>query len=140
MVRFSNLEILKILRSNARTPFLQIARQFGVSEAAVRKRVKKLEEEGVIRRYTIDVDFRKLGYEVHTFIGIDVKPESLVSTMRRLEELEEVFNLYLTSGDHVLIAECWLKDRTELVNFLIKLNSIDGVTRVCPSIVIEKIK
>ncbi|MEM4576203.1 MAG: Lrp/AsnC family transcriptional regulator [Candidatus Nezhaarchaeales archaeon] len=140
MVRFSNLEILKILRENARTPFLRIARRLGVTETAIRKRVRRLEEEGVIIRYTVELDFRKLGYEVHAFIGIDAKPESLISVIKGLKGLEEIVNLYSTSGDHMLIAECWFKDSSELMNFIEKINSMNGVTRVCPAIVVEKVK
>lgn len=140
MVRFSNLELLRILRENARTPFLRIAKQLGVTETAVRKRVRRLEEEGIIVRYTVEVDFKKLGYEVHAFIGIDTKPETLIDTIKSLKGLEEVVSLYSTSGDHMLIAECLFKSGSDLVKFIDKLNSMSGVTRVCPAIVIEKIK
>ena len=56
MVRISNFKILQILRENARTPFVKIAELLGVSETAVRKRVRKLEEQGIIRKYTVEVD------------------------------------------------------------------------------------
>ncbi|MEM4699653.1 MAG: Lrp/AsnC family transcriptional regulator [Candidatus Nezhaarchaeales archaeon] len=140
VVRFSNSELLRLLRENSRTPFSRIAKQLGVTEAAVRKRVRRLEEGGVITRYTIEVDFKKLGYEVHAFIGIDTRPESLISVIKSLRELEEVVSLYSTSGDHVLIAECWFKSSSDLVSFVDRLNSMDGITRVCPAIVVEKVK
>ena len=140
MVRFSNLEIIKMLRENARTPFLQMARALGVSETAVRKRVKKLEEEGVIRRYTIEADYRKLGFEVQAFIGVDVKPEHLIDLIEELRGMEEIVSLYSSSGDHMLIAECWFKSTRELKEFVKKLSSTRGVTRVCPAIVLEKVK
>ncbi len=140
MVRFSNLDLLRILKENARTPFLRIAQMLGVSETAIRKRVRKLEESGVIKRYTIEVDFKKLGYEVQAFIGLDVKPESLIEIIDYLRGLDEVVSLYSTSGDHVLIAECWFRSSRELMDFIRKLNSISGVTRVCPAIVVERIK
>jgi len=55
VVRISDLEIIRILRENARIPFVKIAEDLGVSEIAIRKRVKKLEKDGIIRRYTIEV-------------------------------------------------------------------------------------
>jgi len=51
MVRISNFELLKILMESSRTPFLRIASALGVSETAVRKRIKKLERNGVIKKY-----------------------------------------------------------------------------------------
>jgi len=140
MVRFSNLDLLKILKENARTSFLHIAKLFGVSETAIRKRVRRLEEKGVIRRYTIEVDYKKLGFEVQAIIGLDVKPEQLINIIEQLKGLDEVISLYSTSGDHVLIAECLFKNNIELMNFIKKINSMPGVTRVCPAIVVEKIK
>lgn len=51
-----DLEIMKILQADARTPFLGIAKKLRMSESAVRKRVKRLEREGVIERYTAIVN------------------------------------------------------------------------------------
>ena len=56
MVRISNLELLRILKENSRIPFVKIAKIFGVSETAVRKRIRKLEKEGIIKKYTIEVN------------------------------------------------------------------------------------
>ena len=49
---------------NSRIPFLKVAKIFGVSETAMRKRVKKMEEMGIIRKYTVDVDPKKIGFKV----------------------------------------------------------------------------
>jgi len=50
-------------------------------KAAVRKRIKKLEEMGVIRGYTIEVDPKKLGYELVCFVGLDVSPEKYMKLL-----------------------------------------------------------
>ena len=50
MVRDSDFKILEMLRENSRTSFVQIGKEIGVSEAAIRKRVKKLQERGILRR------------------------------------------------------------------------------------------
>ncbi|MEM4882830.1 MAG: Lrp/AsnC family transcriptional regulator, partial [Nitrososphaerota archaeon] len=109
-------------------------------EAAVRKRVKRLENLGIISRYTIEVDPRKLGYEVVAIIGLDVDSEHLLSVMDELKKREEAVRLYLTSGDHMLVAECWFKSSQELSSFIRRLESREGVKRVCPAIVLERLK
>ena len=58
MVRISNHNLIRLLMENARASYVEIAEKLGVSEAAVRKRIKRLEDLGVIRRYTIDLDPR----------------------------------------------------------------------------------
>jgi len=140
MVRNSDLKIIRILQENSRTPFLRIAKVLGVSEAAVRKRVKRLEKEGVIKRYTVEVDPVKLGFEIVTFIGVDTKPEYYISTLEKLKDLDKVVSLYSSSGDHMILLECWFKDSEELAEFVRLLNSMDGVTRVCPAIILKKLK
>jgi len=140
MVRNSNLRILKILRENSRTPFLKIAEKLGISETAVRKRINRLQKSGVIRRYTIEIDPKKLGYEVNALIGIDTKPEHYISVIEELKKMDEIVSLYASTGDHMLLAECWLRNSEELAKFVKRLNEIEGITRICPAIILEKIK
>ena len=140
MVRITNLELIRVLKEDARRPYVDLARIFGVSEAAVRKRIRRLEEEGVIRKYTVVVDLRRLGYGVHVLIGLDASPEKFLSVVEELKKLDEVINLYTSTGDHMMLAECWFKDSQELSEFVKKLNNLDGVIRVCPAIILENIK
>ena len=140
MVRISNIKLLRILRENSRISYLEIARILGVSETAVRKRVKRLLEEGVIRRFTIEIDPKKVGYQVVAMIGLDTKPEALISVLEMLKELENVQSLYSSSGDHMIMMECWFKDYNELSRFVKSLEEIEGITRICPAIILEKIK
>jgi len=139
MVRISNLELLRILKENSRIPFVKIAKIFGVSETAVRKRIRKLEKEGIIKKYTIEVNLKKIGLEM-ALIGIDTKPEYYISTIEKLKEMDEVVNLYASSGDHMIMIDCWFKSSEELRKFIKTLESMEGVTRVCPAIILEKIK
>ncbi|MCL7385355.1 MAG: Lrp/AsnC family transcriptional regulator [Thaumarchaeota archaeon] len=140
MVRISDLTLIKLLMENARTSYVEIAKKLGVSEAAVRKRIKRLEDLGVIKKYTVEVDPKRLGYEVLAIIGLDAEPEHLLKVMEELRNKEETVRLYLTSGDHMLVAECWFKSSQELSSFIKDLESREGVRRVCPAIVLESVK
>ncbi len=125
---------------NARLSYVKIAEIFGVSEAAVRKRIKKLEEAGVIKKYTVEVDPRKLGYEIKALIGVDSTPERFIHIVNELKGMDNVISLYTASGDHMIIIECWFKNSGELSEFIKLLEEKRGVTRVCPAIILEKIK
>ncbi len=140
MVRISNIELLKLLRKNARMSFVDIAEKLGVTEAAVRKKVRKLESEGIIKGYTIFADPKKLGYEIDALIGLDTLPEKLMSIIRKLQKMDEVLSLYASSGDHMIMMECWFKNHGELDKFIQKLEKMPGVTKVCPATLLEKIK
>ncbi|HEX69183.1 transcriptional regulator [Candidatus Bathyarchaeota archaeon ex4484_231] len=140
MVRISNIDIIRILQENSRIPYLEIAKTLGVSETAIRKRIRKLEEEGIIRKYTIEVDHKKLGFEINTLIGIDTKPENYLTVLETLKNMEDVKSLYSASGDHMILIECWFQNSKQLTKFCRKLQEINGVTRICPAIILEKIK
>lgn len=140
MVRISNIDIIKILQENSRIPYLEIAKMLGVSETAIRKRIRKLEEEGVIRKYTVEVDHKKLGFEINALIGVDTKPENYLTTLETLKNMEEVKSLYSASGDHMILIEGWFQNSKQLTEFCRKLQEINGVTRICPAIILEKIK
>ena len=140
MVRFSDFELIKLLMKNSRTPYVKLGELLGVSETAIRKRVRKLEEEGVIRRYTIEVDPKKLGFKVNALIGLDTVSERFIAVIEELKAMEEVLGLYSASGDHMILLECWFKDSDELARFVKRLESIHGVSRICPAIILEKLK
>lgn len=133
--------IIDMLTRDARTPFTEIAKVLGISETAVRKRVKALEEAGVIRQYTIMVDPSKLGYNLVSLTGVDTLPEKIFEVANKLKEFEFVRNVYLTSGDHMIMAEIWAKDGEDLSDIISnKIGKLNGVTKVCPAIILEKLK
>ncbi|KPU63101.1 transcriptional regulator [Thermococcus sp. EP1] len=133
--------IIEMLTKDARMPFTEIAKTLGISETAVRKRVRALEEKGVIRQYSIKVDPQKLGYNLISLTGVDTKPEKLFEVAEKLKAFEFVRELYLSSGDHMIMAEIWAKDGEDLADIMSnKIGKIDGVTKVCPSIILERLK
>ena len=134
-------KIIEILEKNARTPFTQIAKEVGLSEGAVRKRVEALERKGVIRKYVAVVDPKKLGYNNVTILGLDVDPTKLLDIANEVAKIKAVRTVCLSTGDHMIMAEIWAKDGKELSEILAKkIGKIDGIKRLCPAILLEKIK
>ena len=140
MVRISDIKLIKYLLNDARMPYTKLAKELGVSEAAVRKRIKTLEERGVIRKFTIDVNPKALGYGLDVLIGLDTIPEKYVKVIETLKNLDEVIDLYTATGDHMIMFRIWFKDTDGLNKFIKYLEGIDGVTRICPAILLERIK
>lgn len=136
----TNLQILNILQKNARTPFTKIAEALNLSETAIRKKVRALENQGTIRKYTIEIDPKKIGFDVNVLIGIDTRPEHLVSVTEKLRNIKNIRSLYSSSGDHMLLIECWFSTQKELRGFVKHLHKIKGIKKVCPAIILERIK
>jgi len=139
MVRVSDIDLIKILEEDCRKPFTEIARKFKVSEAAIRKRIKKLLKFGIIK-FTLDVDYKKLGYNYVAIVGIDTYPEHLVKVIEMLKEDKEVKELYSSAGDHMLLVKVIFKNNDDLKNFVKKLEKNKMIKRVCPAIIVEKLK
>ena len=134
-------KIIEILQKNARTPYTQIAKEIGLSEGAIRKRIEALERNGVIKNYIAIIDPKKLGYNSITLLGLDAEPTKLLDVANEISKFKEVKNVYLTTGDHMIMTEIWAKDGKELSTILAnKIAKIEGVKRICPAIILEKIK
>jgi len=134
-------KIIGILQQNARTPFTRIAEEVGLSEGAVRKRVEALEKKGIIKKYAAIVEPKKLGYNSITLLGLDAEPTKLLDIAKKISEMEEARAVYLSTGDHMIMAEIWAEDGEHLSKILAdKIGKIEGVKRLCPAIILEKIK
>jgi len=134
-------EILDVLGDNARTPFLNIAKQLGISESTIRKRVGNLEDRGVIKKYSVVVEPAKLGYGSVAIVGIDVVPEKFLDVSKKLTKFDNVKFVATTTGDHMIMTEIWMDKASELRDFISdKIEKMDGVTRTCPAIINEKLK
>jgi len=139
MVRISDIDLIRELEKDCRKPFTEIAKKFKVSEAAIRKKVKKLLKLGIIR-FSLDVDYKKLGYNYVAIIGIDVLPEHFVKIIEMLKEDKEVKELYTSTGDHMILAKVVFRTNEELNEFVKRLEKNKMITKVCPAIILERLK
>ena len=133
-------DLLDYLIKDSSKNWKQLAELLNVSDTAVRKRVNNLKKEGVIKRFTIEIDPRKLGYELSSFIGFDVDAESYTQTIEEVTDWPEVRSIFQTSLDHDFLMECWFKDNDHLTVFLRNLEQLTGITKVCPATVIQRLK
>ncbi|MCC5994393.1 MAG: Lrp/AsnC ligand binding domain-containing protein [Candidatus Aenigmarchaeota archaeon] len=139
MVRISDIDLIRELEKDCRKPFTEIAKKFKVSEAAIRKKVKKLLKLGIIR-FSLDIDYKKLGYNYVAIIGIDVLPEHFVKIIEMLKEDKEVKELYTSTGDHMILAKVVFRTNEELNEFVKRLEKNKMITKVCPAIILERLK
>lgn len=134
-----DLKLIEIFASNARETYTDMAKTLGISDVAVLKRVKKLESK-VIKKYTIVVDPRRVGYKTISLTGIDVEPEKLFDVIVKLKDHPNVKGLYLATGDHPVMAVIWARDEDELAKIHKEVSEVNGVKRVCPSIILRTLK
>jgi len=120
-------KILDTLRRDARTPFTEIGRDLGISDATVHVRVNKMMDEGIIKRYTIVVDEEALGRKVRGFMLINVNPGSLEEVANQLVENEGVSAVYEIHGPNDLIMKVEAGDLDEMRDLVLKVREIPNV-------------
>jgi Lrp/AsnC family transcriptional regulator for asnA, asnC and gidA len=89
-----NLRIIDILSKDSSTPFVEIAKQIGISDATVHLRVRRLIAAGIITKFTISVDNNLLGYDHLVFIRINLKPGFADQVTEELSNIEEVLEIH----------------------------------------------
>lgn len=137
----TDLAILRLLQEDASIPFTEIARRLKMGESTVRKRVEKLVREGVIKKFTIIIEPSKIGLNATAIVGIDVEPQKILEASQKLCELPEVRYVATSAGDHMIMIEIWARNTKELAKIISeKIGVIDGVKKVCPAIILEKLK
>jgi Lrp/AsnC family transcriptional regulator for asnA, asnC and gidA len=121
-------KILEILRRDARTPFTEVGRDLGISDATVHVRTKRMMDEGIIKRYTIEVDEKVLSREVRGFVLINVKPGSLEDAATQLVENGKVSGIYEIHGPNDLIVKVGAGDLDEMRSLMLGIRKTPNVT------------
>jgi len=122
-------KILRILLTNARIPFKDVAAETGVSRAAIHQRVQHLMEAGVITGSSFDVNPKSLGYSTCTYVGITLEKGSMYkSVVEELQHIPEVVECHFTTGPYTMMVKLYARDNEQLMELLNgRLQGIHGV-------------
>jgi len=134
------MKIIKALQTDARKPIVRLAREVGANEATVRRRIDKLSKEGIIERFTVVLDYHKLGRVIKAFIGLRVQPAKLREIVDHLSKHPDIQVLYRTSGDTDIFAEVIFEKMEDLNEFLEEELRLEGILGTIVTIVIGPYK
>ncbi|WP_078381890.1 Lrp/AsnC family transcriptional regulator [Sutcliffiella halmapala] len=133
--------ILQLLIENGRLSYVEIGKHLGLSRVAVRERVNKLVEDGIIEQYTVVVNSEKVGKNVSAFFEIDCEPSSLVKVAETLADNPSVASCYQMTGPSTLHMHVLVDNFNALERFINEeLYSLDGITRVESHILLRRFK
>jgi Lrp/AsnC family transcriptional regulator for asnA, asnC and gidA len=134
-----DLKIISLLNEDAKTPYTEIAKKVFVSSGTVHVRMRKLEDLGVVKSATLNIDFSKLGYDISAFLGIYLEKSSLYdNVIEKLKGISEVINAYYTTGNYSIFAKIICKDTNHLRDVLNKIQLVEGIDRTETLIVLEE--
>lgn len=102
-----SLQILSILQENSRLSNSEIGRRIGLSSPAINERIKKMENMGIIKNYSIEIDHKKLGFEIEAYITVSLHGlfgPKLKETAKSFLKIPEVLEFYnVTGSDDVIM-------------------------------------
>jgi DNA-binding Lrp family transcriptional regulator len=136
----TDVKILKCLLDDARFSSRQIAKNVGVSVGTVLSRIKKMEDEGLIKGYAVILDHEKLGYELTVVTEITVSKGRLVEMENEIAKNPNVCGVYDVTGltDAVIIAK--FKSREDLGRFTKSLLALPYIERTNTHVVLTTVK
>ena len=120
-------KIIEILKNDSRTPFTVIASALGLSDSTIHVRLKKLRDEGIILRYTVDLNEDLIEKKVHGLIMINVNPGHLEAVIEKLRANHLITHIYEAHGDNDLIVTTNTKDLDELRELIIEIRQIPNI-------------
>jgi len=124
-------KILKLITKNARIPFLEVARECGVSGAAIHQRVQRLFNIGVVSGSEFLLNPQKLGYYTTAYMGIYLeKANSHRRVVQELVKIPEIVECHYTTGQYAIFIKVQTKTNKHLKKLIDeKLQEIEGIAR-----------
>ncbi|HUS86530.1 MAG TPA: Lrp/AsnC ligand binding domain-containing protein [Bacteroidales bacterium] len=141
-LQIDNLDrkILNIITKNARTPYLEVARECGVSGAAIHQRVQRLIRIGVIKGSEFIVDPVLVGFKTCAYIGVFLeRPGQYKQVVNRFKAIPEIIECHYTTGNYSLFIKVYTRDNEHLRDILTnEIQTVDGVSRTETLISLEE--
>lgn len=112
-------KILSLIASDARIPFLEVARACNVSGAAIHQRIQRLTALGILKGSQFIVNPEKIGYETCAYIGLYLKdPSKFDEVVEELRRIPEVVECHYTTGGFDMFIKIFAKNNHHLLNII----------------------
>jgi DNA-binding Lrp family transcriptional regulator len=123
-----DIQILELLRENARRRLTDIALQLSLTPAAIKYRIQRLIESGIIHKFTILIDQKKIGYEILAFLIIYATSKTRVtSIVKYLKRLPEISKITILMGDPDIISEMNVTNMNNFIELLKNISKIEEI-------------
>ena len=134
-------KIVNILIKNGRTSYSDIAKAIGMKSPSVIERIKKLEGESIIKSYSVDIDYQKIGYDIVALIGliIDKADNEEAFKLKAMDFDDSIVECYDVSGNYTMMLKVMTKNTKTLAKLLKKLKKEPGFQETNTTIVFSKL-
>jgi Lrp/AsnC family leucine-responsive transcriptional regulator len=136
--------LLKHLQNNARLTSAELGKLVDLSPSGVQKRLRKLEENGIVERYATMLNRQRLGYDLLVFVKVIIQGHTtklIAEFDNAIREMPEVLESHRIIGDADYLLKVVVRDREQLDHFLMEqLLSLGFVARVSSYLVLKEVK
>lgn len=136
--------ILLELQQNARITTTELAQRVNLSAPGVLKRLKKLEENQIVRQYVALVNAEAVGYDMLCFVQVTLQrhePQAVNLFREVVQTMPEVLECYHLTGEHDYLLKVIVRNRKHLETFLLEtLTPVPGMDKIRTSLVLNEIK
>lgn len=136
-------EILKVLQADARTPIVDVAERVGLTPSPCARRVKRLEESGIILRYATVIDQKAAGLPVSVFCNVTLEKQSkgaLETFQAAVLKRPEVMECYLMTGESDYLLRVVVADLDAYERFIVNhLTKVPGIANIKSSFALKQV-
>lgn len=136
--------LLRALQEDARVSNAELARRVDLSATGLHKRVRRLEEAGIITGYTAQVDREALGFDMLCFVQVTLQrhePDAVENFRREVQTMPEVLECHHLTGEFDYLLKIVVRNRKHLEQFILQtLTPVRGMDKIRTSLVLSEIK
>ncbi len=128
-------EIIKLLKDDSRAGYGEVGAKVGLSEGAVRKRIKTLTDEGTIRKFTVKISLAEGAQAITLLTTNPAYPTQEVS--KKIQAIPNVETTYEVSGEYDIVAVIGGMNMTEVNECIEKIRMVEGIVKTNTMIVLR---
>lgn len=124
-------QIINMLVENGRTSYADIAKAVGMKSPSVIDRVKRLENLGIIEGYSVEINYKKMGYDIIAFIGISIDNAKHVDDFEEivLQLDKDIISCQHVTGEFTFLLKAISRNTNSLSTLIKKIRNVSGVDR-----------
>lgn len=144
MIDEKDKKILKELKKNSRNSTKNIAKNIQIPRVTVHDRIQKMQEKGIIKKFSVNIDYKKIGFPTDVFVFVGFQPNVEVSQRelaKRMGKLTGVSEVHIISGEYDLLLKVRGSSLGDIGKLVVdKIRNLKGVGRTLTFACFETVK
>jgi DNA-binding Lrp family transcriptional regulator len=136
----TDFQLIDLLYMDSRMKYTEMADHLGVSVGSVHNRIKSLEERGIIKKFTVQLNPEELGLDLTVIIEIQIEVSFLTEVNNNLQKFPQIISLYNVTGGTDILAIARFKSRKNMNRVLQEILQIKHITRTSTHLALQILK